>query len=81
MGYFAGNVHLVPEELAARLEKDGYCRDTTQTLPEELPGREAFIKAGIETLDEVKALEDPTEVTGIGDATAEELAEWIADNA
>lgn len=77
--YFKGRVHEVPEDMAKELDKQGYCRDATQTLPEDLPGRDAFLKAGIESVDEIKDLEDPTEINGIGDATAEELVEWFAD--
>lgn len=76
-GYHAKRVHEVPEELAKEYQKQGYCRDATQTLPDDMPGAEEFMEAGIESVDEVKALEDPTEVKGIGDATAKDLAEWF----
>jgi predicted flap endonuclease-1-like 5' DNA nuclease len=79
-GYFANHVHLVPEKMAKEFVKGGYARQTTQTLPEDLPGREAFIAAGIETLDEIKELDDLTELKGIGEATAEEVIHWFKEN-
>lgn len=48
-------------------------------LPEDMPGADAFAKAGITTVEEVENLEDPTEVNGIGDATAEDLVAWFKD--
>lgn len=48
-------------------------------LPEDMPGAPHFEKAGYTSVDEVLALEDPTEVKYIGDLTAAELAEWAAN--
>jgi hypothetical protein len=79
-GYFKGRVHLVPEDLAKELEKQGYCRDVTETLPNDLPGRDAFLEAGIETVEEIKELDDLTKVNGIGDATAEDIVEYFKEN-
>lgn len=76
-GYHANRVHQVPAEVAKQYQAKGYCRDATRTLPEDLPGREKFLEAGIESVDEIKALEDPTEVKGIGDATAQDLAKYL----
>ena len=79
-GYHANHVHEVPESLAKEYKKQGYCRDATVTLPEDMPGASDFMEAGIETVDEVAELEDPTEIDGIGDATAKDLAEWFKEN-
>lgn len=50
------------------------------SLPEALPGRDAFEAAGITSIEEIRALENPTKVKGVGKATAKELAEWLAAN-
>lgn len=46
-------------------------------LPADIPGRAAFEDAGL-TLDEVAELEDPTEIEGIGPATAAKLRKWLS---
>lgn len=78
-GYHANHVHLVDEKAAKEFQQQGFCRDAVRTIPEDLPGRKEFMAAGIETVEEIRALEDPTEVKGIGDTTAQELAEWFAE--
>ncbi|HUF02796.1 MAG TPA: hypothetical protein VMM38_01330 [Aridibacter sp.] len=58
-------------------KKEPETRDTG--LPEDLPGREAFEAEGL-SFDQVKKLspEDLVAVKGIGEKTAESLAEYLA---
>jgi hypothetical protein len=58
----------------------GYAKMMTtnpDALPLDLPGRDALLKAGIKTIDEIKAIGDLTEIEGIGKATAEKIGVYI----
>lgn len=59
-----------------------YPKDSTEPesdLPEDFPGRDDLITAGITTIMAVKAENDITKVKGIGDATAEDIANYLND--
>jgi hypothetical protein len=77
-GYHAKHVHKVPKGKVKEYQDQGYCRDTTPTLPAGLPGREAFMEAGLESIDGIKHLKDFQQVDGIGPSTAEDLEEWFS---
>lgn len=47
-------------------------------LPADMPGREALIIAGFDSLDAVKECTELTEIKGIGKATAENIVAYIA---
>ncbi|MAO66238.1 MAG: hypothetical protein CL666_14680 [Balneola sp.] len=72
-GYHAGETEAVPEKLASEFVKAGVAREATKTLPEDLPGRDALMEHGCETVKDVKEIEDFTTVDNIGTATAKEL--------
>lgn len=46
-------------------------------IPPDLPGREHFLKAGFNSLQDMKALKSWEQVKGIGPKTAEELDEYF----
>jgi hypothetical protein len=47
-------------------------------LPEDFPGRKALIEAGITTLSQVRQLENVTDIPGIGEVKAAQIAEALA---
>ena len=53
-------------------------RGTYPGLPDDLPGRSAFISAGYYTLAAVRACRDFDEVPGIGQATEARLVAYLA---
>ena len=78
-GYHAGQVVSVPADIADEMVAGGYAGEPTPVLPNDLPGRDHFIAAGYESIDQIRALEDPTKVTGIGDATAKDLLSYFGE--
>lgn len=46
-------------------------------LPQDMPGRVHFLKAGLTNLQAVSGLQDWGQVKGIGDKTAKELDEYF----
>jgi len=53
-------------------------------IPQDLPGREAFVAAGLTTFESIKALdteEKLLEVKGIGKGTVKALTAWAKNNA
>lgn len=50
----------------------------TDELPEDFPGRKALIEAGITTLSQVRQLENVTDIPGIGEVKAAQIAEALA---
>ena len=48
-------------------------------LPEDFPGREALAAAGIDTVEGVAELADPTAIDGIGAATAKKIVTALAE--
>lgn len=51
---------------------------TTDELPEDFPGRKALTEAGITTLSQVRQLENVTDIPGIGEVKAAQIAEALA---
>lgn len=51
----------------------------TGALPEDFPARDKLADAGIDTYAKVRAVEDLTEIPGIGRATAEKITEALED--
>ena len=51
----------------------------TGPLPEDFPGRTALEEAGIDTYAKVRAAGDLTKIPGIGEATADKIAEAVKD--
>lgn len=49
-------------------------------LPEDLPGREEFLDAGHNQLEDIKEISDYTKVKGIGPATADKIKTYFEDN-
>lgn len=65
------------QRLLSEAEEQGITdekRDPSK-LDEDFPGFKQLTAAGIETLDELKAIEDLTEIDGIGPKTAEAIRE------
>ena len=76
-GYHAGQVVSVPADIADKMVAGGYAGEPTPVLPNDMPGRDALIAAGYESIDQVDAVKDLTKITGIGKATAEQLSEYL----
>jgi hypothetical protein len=51
----------------------------TGPLPDDFPGRAALAEAKINTYAQLRAAGDPTTIPGIGEATAEKIAEAMKD--
>lgn len=47
------------------------------TLPDDIPGRKALEKAGVTSLSELLAMDDPTTLPGIGPKIGEGILEWV----
>lgn len=79
LGYFTGSIADLPNDQAKQLIDDGFVVPSGETaidsdLPEDLPGREALIKEGLITIDQVlAAAETLTDIKGIGKKTADEI--------
>ncbi len=48
-------------------------------LPEDMPGRQHFLKAGIDNLQHASGLKEWTDVKGIGQKTADELNDYFSN--
>lgn len=48
-----------------------------ENLPEDIPGREALLAAGVESIGDLERVEDLTEIVGIGRATAAKIREYV----
>lgn len=46
-------------------------------LPDDLPGRAAFLEAGLTTLDAIRGINELTSVPGIGSATAGKVVSYL----
>lgn len=55
----------------------GVARSPKQTLPQDIPHREALLKGGLETLAQVKEAKDLTEIKGIGEKAEKEIADYL----
>ena len=79
-GYMEGATLDCEEAFGMKMVNLGYAEIVTQSadgLPEDLPGKEAFLEAGITTIDDVKAIGDFTQIKGIGEATAVRITEYL----
>lgn len=63
--------------LAAAPAKKPTKRAVADALPEDFPGRSFLMNAGVTTLAAVRAMGDLTSITGIGDATARDIADAL----
>lgn len=80
-GYSAGATGVILDEKQAKeLESLGVLKIIPPPceLPENLPGRDKLIKAGFNTIEELKNISDITEVEGIGKQLASKIAAYIA---
>lgn len=50
-------------------------------LPDDLPGREALVAAGLVTIESLGDVEDLTAIQGIGKATAARIREYLEESA
>lgn len=57
-----------------------YLSGDKKELPEDLPGRDEFLDAGHNQLEDIKDISDYTKVKGIGPATAEKIKTYFEDN-
>ena len=63
------------EELAEIIESDhGY---PEISLPVDMPGREAFIKSGFDSIQKLKHVSSWTDIKGIGEKTANEIDNYF----
>lgn len=53
--------------------------DQSAVLPENCPGYDMLIEAGLDTPEKVLAYEDLTMINGIGDTTAEKIREFLSE--
>ena len=53
--------------------------DAGQGLPHDVPGHAALAAAGIETIDDLLAAGDLTQIDGIGPVTADRIHNWMYD--
>lgn len=51
-----------------------------ENLPDDLPGKRHFLKAGITEFEEVKDLKDFDEISGIGQSTENKIIAYLEDN-
>lgn len=51
---------------------------TPSGLPADIPGLQALVAAGFNSIDEVKNCKDLKEINGIGDKTADAIDEYIS---
>lgn len=58
LAYFPGNVVEMEKSKAKELYEDGTGRPATEVLPDDVPGRAKLLRRGIETLDDVKDLDN-----------------------
>jgi hypothetical protein len=68
------------------LDTDAACYDCgkppvagSDNLPADFPGHAALTAAGITTYEQLKAIPDLTEISGIGEATAKMIAEALSE--
>lgn len=60
-------------------EEEAGDEQPVQDLPDDLPGRERLLAAGLSTVDAVRDYEDLTDVDGIGAATADRIRAYLSD--
>lgn len=70
----------VDEKKAKEYMSKGYAEEwkpEEDRLPDDLPGKKAFLEAGYNDLDVIKNLADWDEVPGIGQITEDKLVEYF----
>jgi len=82
-GYFAGHTEDVPKGLAKNYKNLGYARPATPVLPDDLPGRDELIAAGVESVDELKDMskKELEALDGIGKAKAGKIVDYFTEDA
>jgi hypothetical protein len=61
------------------LTDKGIETEELMALPEDIPGYDHLIDAGIKTVEEVMAMKDITKVHGIGKATAKDIQDYLGE--
>lgn len=83
-GYFSGETAELKQEIERKLIESKYAiaidPDVNDGLPEDFPAREIFHKLGFVTMDQIKSIDDLTELEGIGKAIDEKVNKYIAEN-
>ena len=85
LAYFEGDTTEFDNKFAKELIELGYVKKWTVPkpknpvidLPDDIPGRHVLINKGIITLDEVKAINDLTEINGIGKTIAKQIKQFV----
>lgn len=83
LAYFDGDILEMNANQAEVLIEAGVAKlyepvfNLIEDLPMDFPGRDALIAFGIKTMQEVRLLNDPTEIKGIGKKTAEAILEYL----
>lgn len=54
--------------------------ETTTAIPEDIPGYDHLIDAGLKTIEDIESYNDLTKIKGIGDATKEDIVNYLAEN-
>jgi len=77
--YTAGSYCWVLESEAAQYIANGMAVEygKESDLPKDMPGREALIKAGVKSIEEVMQIEDFDEIEGIGQSTEKKILEYL----
>jgi predicted flap endonuclease-1-like 5' DNA nuclease len=83
MAYFVDDVVEVNDNQAEALIEAGVAKEyipekkAAIPLPADMPARDKLIKAGVNSLDELKLYTDLTEINGIGKALAEQISKFL----
>lgn len=75
----AETLRRLTRELLVLLSEAGLPQQEKEPLPDGFPGRSWLVKAGVETVDELLALEDLRSVHGIGPVTERRIVEWLEE--
>lgn len=79
LAYFPGEFAEMEEKQAEELclaGVAGYAAEGYSELPEDIPARDVLVKLNL-SLDELKQIEDYTELQGIGKATSQKLIKYF----
>lgn len=78
--YFINDECKMEKKQADELAEIGYVKimDDESLLPADIPAREALTAAGINSLEQLSAITDFTEIKGIGKSTAEKIEVYLA---
>lgn len=72
----------VPDSQGEKYIEEGYGEEYSpggapNTLPDDIPGREALQEAGFNDLEAVRAIDDFDTIDGIGQKTEEKIIEYL----